>query len=78
MGRFIIQPKLKENYFDSSTELHSDGGVSLYPPKMPLCRVTNKTRQVAICPICKSSMIYKYWIQLWGKKRCINKFCRNH
>lgn len=54
-------------------------GISIYfpPPQMPLDKVTNETRQVGICPICRSSMIYKYWLQLWGKKRCINKFCRN-
>jgi len=44
-------------------------------PKMPLSRVINETRQVAICPKCNSSMIRKYWVYLFGKKKCINKNC---
>jgi hypothetical protein len=43
--------------------------------QMPRSRVINETRQVAICPKCKSSMIRKYWIYFFGKKKCINKNC---
>lgn len=44
-------------------------------PEMPLLRIINETRQVAICPNCNSSMVHKYWIYFFGKKFCINKKC---
>jgi len=43
---------------------------------MPLMKITNETRQVGICKKCGSSLIYKYWIYLWGKTSCINKECK--
>ena len=43
--------------------------------ELPLDKITNETRQVAICKKCNSSMIYKYWIYFFGKKKCINKKC---
>jgi hypothetical protein len=45
------------------------------PPEFSLDRVINETRQVAICPKCKSSMIRKYYLYIFGKKTCINKEC---
>lgn len=45
------------------------------PPKMPLSRVINETRQVAICPKCRSSMVREYYLYFFGKKKCINKKC---
>lgn len=47
---------------------------NLYP-KMPFDKVINETRQVSICPKCKSSMIRKFYIYIYGKKKCINKQC---
>jgi len=44
-------------------------------PKMPMSRVINETRHVSFCPICRSSMIRKYWIYFFGKQFCINKEC---
>ncbi len=44
-------------------------------PNIPLTRVINETRQVSICAKCGSSMIRKYWIYFFGKRKCINKQC---
>lgn len=63
-----------DRYGDNGEDLIKDP-FTLIPT--PLSKITNESRQVAICKNCGSSIIRKskYWFFGIGKKECINDDC---